>query len=530
LEQAETANREILIMEITQGLRRAVQFRGEATATIFGDRRQNWSQLLDHVSRLAAALQSLGVSADDRVAVLSTNSDRFIECLYGIPWAGGVMLPLNFRLREDELVFILNDAKPRVIFVESAFLDLYQGIAADIESIEHVIIIDDEGKSQADCHAYSALRDTAVPVPDAHRGGDELIAIFYTGGTTGTPKGVMLSHDNLIHFALGFLAGEKMTESLVHLHVAPMFHMSCIGVFFTTLAAGTHIVLPRFEPQEALAAMSEHGVTHCLSVPIMIEMMLFHPDVGQYDLSNLRMLGYGGSPMPYQILRRAQKEFPDIDFAQGYGMTEAPGVSYLGPEFHHGEGIEKGWIRSAGRSIVTCEMIVCDDDGKELPLGQTGEIRLRGPVVMRGYWKRPDLTAEVIRDGWYCTGDLGHMDEYGFVYITDRLKDMIISGGENVFSTEVEQILYEINGVQRCAVIGIPDDKWGEAVHAIIECKAGAALDENEVITFCQSRIAGYKCPRSVCFSDQPLPLSAAGKVLKAELRAPYWEGREKQI
>jgi long-chain acyl-CoA synthetase len=517
-------------MEITQGLRRSVQFRGDATATIFGDRRQSWSQLLDHVSRLAGALQGLGVCADDRVAVLSTNSDRFIECLYGIPWAGGVMLPLNFRLREDELIFILNDAQPRVILVEPAFLDLYERIAPSVDSIEHVIVMEDTAEARGEYHAYSALRDSTEPVPDAHRGGDELIAIFYTGGTTGTPKGVMLSHDNIIHFALGFLTAEKMSESLVHLHLAPMFHMSCIGVFFTTLVGGTHVVLPRFEPEEALAAMSEYGVTHCLSVPIMIEMMLFHSNVGKYDLTKLKMLGYGGSPMPYEILRRAQKAFPDIEYAQGYGMTEAPGVSYLGPEFHHGEGIEKGWIRSAGRSISTCEMIVCDDNGKELALGETGEIRIRGPVVMRGYWKRPDLTAEVIEDGWYRTGDLGHQDEHGFVYITDRLKDMIISGGENVFSTEVEQILYEISGVERCAVIGIPDDKWGEAVHAIVERTPGAALDEDQVISYCQSRIAGYKCPRSVRFADKPLPLSAAGKVLKAELRAPYWEGREKKI
>ncbi len=517
-------------MEITQGLRRAVQFRSSAIATIFGARQQTWKQLLDHVSQLAGALQSLGISSDDRVAVLSTNNDRFIECLYGIPWAGGVMLPLNFRLREDELVFILNDARPRIIFVESGFLKLYEAIAGRVGSIEHVIVMDAENATRDGFHAYGALRDSANPAADAHRGGDDLIALFYTGGTTGSPKGVMLSHDNIIHFALGFLAGEKMTESLVHLHVAPMFHMSCIGVFFTTLAAGTHVILPRFEPGPSLAAISTHGVTHCLSVPVMIEMMLFHPDVAQYDLSSLKMLGYGGSPMPYETLRRAQKAFPAIDFAQGYGMTEAPGVSYLGPEFHQEEGIEKGWIRSAGRSIVTCEMVVCDTNGKELPLGATGEIRLRGPVLMRGYWQRPDLTAEVIRDGWYFTGDLGHMDEHGFVYITDRLKDMIISGGENIYSTEVEQILYEIEGIVRCAVIGIPHAKWGEAVHAIVECKAGTSLDDKQIIDYCQSRIAGYKCPRSVSFSAQPLPLSAAGKVLKALLRAPYWESQEKKI
>jgi long-chain acyl-CoA synthetase len=234
--------------------------------------------------------------------------------------------------------------------------------------------------------------------------------------------------------------------------------------------------------------------------------------------------------MPYEILRRAQTEFPDIEYAQGYGMTEAPGISYLGPEFHHAEGIEKGWIRSAGRAIVTSEMMVSDDDGKELTRGETGEVRIRGPVVMRGYWQRPDLTDEVMKDGWYCTGDIGHMDQYGFVYITDRLKDMIISGGENVYSTEVENILYEIKGVERCAVIGIPHDKWGEAVHAIVECSPGSSLDEAEVINHCQGRIAGYKCPRSVHFFDAPLPLSAAGKVLKNELRKPYWSGREKKI
>lgn len=516
-------------MQLTQGLRRAMQIEGNRIATICGDRQQTYKEFGTRVAKLAGALKGLGLGIDDRVTVISHNSDRFMECLYGIPWAGGIFVPINFRLGDEELAHILKDSAPRVVVVEYPFLELYRRISKDIDGIKHVIVVDGENLSD-DLIDYNQLVEAADPIEDAGRRGNDLLTFFYTGGTTGLPKGVMLSHNNICHFALGFLVDEKMNEQIVHMHVAPMFHMSCIGVLFTTMVAGTHVILPRFEPLLSLETIQKHGVTHCLSVPVMVERMLFHPRAKEFDLSTLRMLGYGGSPMPQEILRRAKAEYPKLEFAQGYGMTEAPGAGFLGARHHDEESQANGRIKSAGRSITTCEIIVADENDKELPRGEVGEILIRGPVVMRGYWNNPELTAETLRNGWMHTGDGGYMDEDGFVYVTDRIKDMIISGGENVYSTEVENILYQHPAIGRCAVIGIPSDQWGEEVIAVVELNEGKTASEDEIIAHSRERLAHYKCPRQIIISAEPLPLSAAGKVLKAKLREPFWRDKGRRI
>ncbi|MCC7257383.1 MAG: long-chain-fatty-acid--CoA ligase [Gammaproteobacteria bacterium] len=517
-------------MELTLSLHRANQINPDGPAIVFGQERRTWREFHAAVGRTAGMLRQLGVGRDTKVAIISMNSARFVECLYAVPWAGGVLVPVNFRLQLEEIAYIVDHADAEIVLYEEQFCDIVAELRRRIPRLRQAVVMDADRSKIAGALSYSSAVAAATALADERRGGDDLAAIFYTGGTTGVPKGVMLTHDNLFQFLLTFLTSERIDHTLVHLHVTPMFHLSCIGVLVTTAVAGTHVILPKFEPEDALRAIDEHGVTYCLSVPVMFERMLFHPNVDAYHLRSLRMLGYGASPMPPRTLEEARRRFPQLQFAQGYGMTEAPGPVYLGPEYHTKAAVDAGLTRSAGRSVPTSEVRVVDPEDREVERGTVGEIVLRGPTVMKGYWKNPEQTREVIRGGWLHTGDAGYMDAAGFVYITDRIKDMIISGGENVYSTEVEGIVSRHPAVAQCAVIGIPSDQWGESVHAIVMLRDGVSATADEIIAFCRERIAAYKCPRSVEIRQQPLPMNAAGKILKAKLREPFWAGRTRQI
>lgn len=517
-------------MELTQSLHRAVQVNPDGLAIIAGETRRSWREFHALVARAAGMLRQLGVRQDSKVAILSMNSERFVACLYAVPWAGGVLVPLNFRLQLDEMAWIVGHAEAEVLLFEEQFSAMAAELRACVPRLRHAIVMDAASSALGGALPWDLGMAEALPLADERRGGDDLAAIFYTGGTTGVPKGVMHTHETLFHFILTFLMSEHVDSTLVHLHITPMFHLSCIGVLATTAVAGTHVILPKFDPGEALRAIDEHKVSCCLSVPAMFERMLFHPQVDEYCLDSLRMLGYAASPMPPRILEEARRRFPQLRFAQAYGMTEAPGPLYLGPEHHTQEAVDTGLTRSAGRPVATCEVRIVDAEGREAGRGTVGEIVIRGPFVMRGYWKNPELSREAIRDGWLHTGDAGYMDTAGFVYITDRIKDMIISGGENVYSTEVEGVVSRHPAVAQCAVIGIPSAQWGEAVHAIIVLNEGMEATEADIMAFCHQRIAGYKCPRSIEFRGQPLPMNAAGKILKAQLRDPHWAGRPRRI
>lgn len=517
-------------MQLTQSLERAVQINPNGLAIVFGEERRSWREFYAAVPRAAGMLRSLGVGANAKVAIISANSLRFIECLYAIPWAGGVMVPINFRLQREEIQYIIDHADAEVLLYEAQFAELVAQLQAHLPKVRYFVCLDAVSTQIPSAFAWSERVTAATAIADAGRGGDDLAAIFYTGGTTGVPKGVMLTHENLFHFILTFLVCERIDSSLVHLHVVPMFHLSCIGVLVTTAVAGTHVVLPKFDPLEALQAIDAHAITHCLSVPLMFERMVFHPRVGEFHLKSLKMLGYGASPMPPHILEEARRRFPQLQLAQAYGMTEAPGPVYLGPEFHSPEAVSSGLTRAAGRSVPTCEIKIFDPEDREVPRGAFGEIVIKGPVVMKGYWKNPELTAEVLRNGWLHTGDGGYMNEEGFIFVTDRINDMIISGGENVYSNEIEAVIMRHPAVAQCAAIGIPSEQWGESVHAVIVPHDGVALSDAELIAFCKERIAGYKCPRSVEFRDEPLPVNAAGKLQKAKLREPFWRGRVRKI
>lgn len=515
-------------MFIMQTLRRAVQLNGDGVATIFAGRRRSWRELESRVARLAGGLIGLGVKAGDRVAILSLNSDRYMEYFYGVPWAGAAVNPVNIRLAVPEIAYTLNDSGSTVLFVDDTFAALLPALRPQLEFVRHVIFAGD-GEKPEGCLDYESLIEQSAPVEDANVGGDELAGLFYTGGTTGRSKGVMLSHDNLVFNALNVVAEMGYDRDTVYMHAAPMFHLADMAsTFAVTLAAGTHCIVPRFDVDAVLQLIQQEKVTNTLLVPTMINLLASSGRIRDFDVSSMKRMLYGASPMPEAVLLSAMEQMPTVSFAQGYGQTEAsPIITSLGPEYHVPGGAK---LRSAGRAALGVEVAVMDADDREVSRGTVGEICVRGANVMLGYWGMEAATAETLRHGWLHTGDLGYMDEDGFVFIVDRAKDMVISGGENIFSVEVEGAIYSHPAVQECAVIGIPSDRWGEAVHAVIVLAEGAEATESEIIDHCREKIAGYKVPRSVEFRTEPLPISGAGKILKNELRSPYWEGNQKQV
>jgi long-chain acyl-CoA synthetase len=342
----------------------------------------------------------------------------------------------------------------------------------------------------------------------------------------------MLTHTNLISNALVSLLNMYEGEPWTYLHTAPMFHIAdCQWNVGVTLHGGTHVFIPKFAPEAMLNAIGTYHVTHSALVPTMVNMLCNFDGRENYDVSSLRGINYGGSPMAPALIIKARKAFPQCRFFQGYGQTEtAPNVSILSDKYHDPDGPMADKLSSAGQPVFTVDVKIVDLFDEEVPRGSIGEVVVRGPNVMAGYWNQPEATAQALRGGWMHTGDLGYMDPDGFLYIVDRLKDVIISGGENIYSTEVEQVIYEHPAIAMCAVVGIPDDKWGEAAHAIVVVRHGHTINSEEIISHCRQRIASYKCPRSVEIRAEPLPMSGAGKILKRDLRAQFWEGKSRLV
>jgi acyl-CoA synthetase (AMP-forming)/AMP-acid ligase II len=515
-------------MYITQGLHRSLQQTPDAPATIFADRTRTFREQADRVARLAGALRKLGVRDGDRVGVFALNSDRYAELLLAVPWANGVLNPVNIRWSPSEIAYSLNDSGTGILCVDAAFAAQVPALREGCPGLRTIVHMED-GPPPDGVHGYEDLISAAEPVEDARRGGDALVGIFYTGGTTGFPKGVMLSHSNMITSALGEQAavpsrvpGERV------LHAAPMFHLIALGVGWLSgvLLGCTHVIVPSFDPEAVIEAIERHRVRSLALVPTMLQRVADHPAVAEHDLSSVRNVGYGGSPISDALLARVMKVFPEASFRQGYGMTElAPGATMLGPDEHRaGER-----LRSAGRALAHCEVRIVDGDDNEVPRHTVGEVVCRGGHVMLGYWNKPGETAEALRGGWMHTGDAGYMDDDGYVYLVDRLKDMIVSGGENVYSTEVENAIGSHPAVAACAVIGVPDSRWGERVHAVIVPRPGHTTAAEEIREHCKTLIAPYKAPRSCEFVDS-LPIAPTGKVLKRELRKPYWEEVERHV
>ena len=518
-------------MYFTQGLHRAVQLKPDAVATVCGQRIHSFSVLRDRVSRLAGALQSLGVGKGDTIAIQAFNSDRYLEFFLASAWLGAVANPVNFRWSAPEVAYSLKDSSALLLFADDQFAPIASAIRADVPSLRHLLFIGDAACPDGMLDV-EALIEKASPIEDRHIGGDELFGVFYTGGTTGAPKGVMLSHLNICSSALALMAEGSFAEGVVGLHAAPMFHLGDMMLIAGILQrCGEHVMLPVYRPELALKAIQERKVTDLLLVPAMIQMLVDYPGMTEHDTSTVQRLMYGASPASEALLLRAMAALPTAELTQVYGMTEMGAVmTVLPPSAHTAEGRSKGYMRSAGRAAYHVQVRIGDESELPKPANEVGEILVRGPNVMRGYLNKPEATASTLSGGWMHTGDMGYLDDSGYLYIVDRLKDMIISGGENVYSVEVENAIASHPDVAVCAVFGVPSSEWGEVVHAAVVLKPGrATLTIEQLVAHCRALIAGYKCPRSFEIREV-MPMSGAGKILKAELRRPHWEGHSRAV
>ena len=509
------------VVYLTQPLHRHLRAIPDATAMQDERTTLTWRELGDAVMRFAGALRRDGLQPGDRVAMMARNSVDFAVYVIGTLWAGGVINPVNLRWAPAEMAYSLNDCQTRFLIVHPEFLPLVGDLRERAPCLTNVIVLGSEGTAGVIGEA-EWLRD-APRVDDALRRGDDLAAIMYTGGTTGRSKGVMLSHSNIAFANVGTRLAMDEAATRRPLHVAPLFHIGALSNFFVSMLTGaTSTFIPAFDPEAVITAIERWRITEVFLVPTMLRMVIDQPGFATRDVSSLERIRYGASPIDATLLARVMAAFPNTGFSQGYGMTElAPTAVILPPADHLNYEDFPHRLASAGRATPVCEVRIVGSDGHELPVGEVGEIAVRGPTVMLGYWNLPEATAEAIRDGWMHTGDLGFMDADGYVTVVDRLKDMIVSGGENVYSSEVEKALASHPAVEQVAVIPVPDEKWGERVHAVVVLRSGAGPAEQELVDHCRPTIAAYKLPRSFSFVDA-LPLTAAGKPLKAKLRELY--------
>jgi long-chain acyl-CoA synthetase len=509
----------------------AMEQYAEAEGIVDGDYRSTWGEHTERVSRLTHALsRQLGVEPPGRFAVLALNSHQYLELWHAAFIGAGVINPLNLRLAPRELAYIITDSGSEVVFADPTFAPLVAAARAEMgddDPIRHVVLIG-EGDVPHDL-GYEALLAAASPVMCDEPEETDPVVLMYTGGTTGLPKGVLIEHRAEI---LNVYHGTMTIPDLrveTYLMQTPMFHAaSMMGILSSGAFGGRVVFIPMFNPEGVMDLIETHQVTDTLMVPTMIGLCMasegYHPE----RLASLRLLVYGASPMPEAILNRLQSDLPALQLVQGYGMTEACSTATLLLPEDHVPGSPR--LRSVGRPALGIRVSVQDEDGKILPRGQIGEVCIKGGQLMREYWNKPEATAEAFKGGWYHSGDAGYIDEDGYVFLVDRVKDMIVTGGENVYSAEVESAISTHEAVAQVAVIGIPDEKWGEAVHAVVVLVAGAEATSEEIVAHARGSIAGYKVPKSVEFRAEPLPLSGAMKVLKRDLRAPYWEGRDKRI
>ncbi len=494
-------------------LERALRVGSDRCAVICEDRRHTYAELGKRCRRLAGGLRRLGLEKGDRVAVNALNSERYLELFLAVPAAGMVFVPINARLAEPEVAAILEDSRPRVLFSDQASI----GAAAEIE---HVLSMPD---------GYEELVGGA---PEATLGDDvdegDLAALFYTSGTTAAAKGAMHSHGGLLSSAQNFMSTWPFGPDTSWLICSPMFHTGGIlAVLATVWHGGTHVILPAFQPDLALDTIERERATHTLMVPTMLAAAIEEQLERPRDVSSLRYLSHGASPIAIATLRRAHRAFPDAELLHVYGTTETTPITTL---MRHEERVldapESG---SCGQPAVGVDVRIFDSDGRDAAPGEVGELVVRSPSVMLAYWEKPEETAKVLHDGWYWSGDLGYRDVHSHIFLVDRAKDMIVTGGENVYCAEVESALYEHPDVLEASVFGIPDERWGEAVHAVIVLRS-PGVTPAVLIAHCKERIAGFKVPKGVEIRERALPKSAAGKILKRELREPYWAGREAKV
>lgn len=503
----------------------------DAEFAVMSERRLTYQQALEATNQFAHTLISAGLGIGDRIAILSKNRIEYALMYFAASKVGAVPVPLNFRLVPQQWEYILNDSQAQTILCGPEYAQPIQEIRDSLETVERFVCFD-----SADIPGWITYQEWTSNQPNTHpdvslpENAD--LYQMYTSGTTGHPKGAVLSHRAVTANILQIGFARRVEPGERSLVVLPMFHAAILPTTLSVVAwGGSLFILETFDPHEVVRVMSEERIVVATLVPAMIQACLLNvPDVYQRGYDNLRSIYYGASPITEQTLRNAMDAFPS-DFIQSYGMTEATqSVSFLMPEDHKKALAETPeLLLSGGRAAMWTEMRIVDEFGNPLPNGTTGEIAVRGPQLMRRYYNRPEETEKAMRGGWLHTGDAGMIDAEGFLFVQDRVKDMIISGGENVYPSVVENVLYQHPAVAEAAVIGVPDKKWGETVKAVVVLKAGVTATEEQIINFCKGKLAGFERPTSVDF-EATLPRNPSGKVLKRVLRDPYWEGHSRQV
>ena len=475
---------------------------------------RSWAELDRRVNKLGNALLQSGLRCGDRVAVLLGNCSEYFEIYFACARAGLVAVPVNYRLTGPELDQVIDHAQPSLLITDGE----YAGQAGAIKNLPARRWCISE-KAVPGFEDYSSIMEAADATP-VSAGANDTFAIFYTSGTTGLPKGALVSHRNLEMNGYNQAIADRSVPGDINLLATPIYHMGAVFMAVTYMMLGcTQHILRKFDPGAWLALLEQSRASVALLVPTMINAVVNAPGLRDHDLSSLRLVFYGGGPMPVSVLERAIERL-GCGLTQGYGLTETLEATFLVSADHvvNGTGTQTRRLASAGREAVGAEIRIVDEAGADLGAGETGEILIKSESVIAGYWNNPDETANAIRDGWFHTGDLGYLDEDRYLFVVDRKKDMVISGGMNIYSKEIESVLYRHPAVLEAAVIGLPDEEWGEIVTAVIALKPGREASERELVDLCRTSLAGYKKPRKILFLDE-LPKNPSGKILKRVLR-----------
>lgn len=526
-------------MNLNQSLSRAISTWPDRQAIADGQVSLTYKELGERVAALAAALKGIGVGRGDVVACIAPNCHEYLELYYACAFMGAVLNPLNFRLKPGEFVAILNDSDAKALFAHADFKDCVAEILAKDVGLKNVVWIGTDEPPKVPCASLKfepfLMAQFGAELVDTNPGTDDLAQLYYTSGTTGDAKGVQLTHGNCAFNALGAIAELQFTDADVWLHVAPIFHLvDAWAIWAITWVGGKHVFLPYFKVDPVLQTLEREEVTAVALVPTMLQQVLAAHNVWEYSYPKLRVIMTAGSPVAPEQVRQISEVFR-CDYVQFYGMTEtSPFLTVSIPKAKHRNLPEHKLLEikaRTGRPFIGVDVRVVKDDGTDVACNnkEVGEIIARGPNVTPGYWNKPQQTADAIKNGWMHTGDLAVMDEDGYINIVDRKKDMIITGGENVYSTEVEYVLYEHAAVLECAVFGVPHDQWGEAVQAVVVVHKGMEATEKDIIDFVKGKLAHYKAPKGVEFAEE-LPKTGSGKIFKKGLRDRFWAALERKV
>lgn len=508
--------------------RNGALFYPDHEAVVFEDTRLTYRQLNQRVNRLANALSQMDLRQQESLTILAENTHKYLEVYFAAAKLGLAITPLNFRLSDAELIHIVNDSEAVCFFIGDGYEEKVAAMRKELGHIRRWIALEKGGGDFLDYETL--LRETSDQEPAVRVDENQLAVLMYTGGTTGLPKGVMLSHRNIMTGVISANLMFKLTSRDSTCFVLPFFHVSFWPAFCLLLAGGKVAINRKPDLNEILRIIQDERCTHMNAVPTLYGWLLQFADLQAFDLSTLRLLSYAGSPFPPELLKQCLEKFGPI-FAQGYGATETAGgaISSLGEADHAVSGPKAKLLVSAGKASLCAKIRIVDEQGRELPTDAIGEITTLGKHIMIGYWKNPELTGKVMRDGWYRTGDMGYMDPDGYLFLVDRKSDMIVSGGENIYPNEVENILYEHPAVLECAVVSAPDEKWGERVQAVVVLKPGSAASMEDIIAHCKKQLGGYKCPKNVEFWDA-IPKTPVGKILRKDVKKKFWQGHTRSI